>query len=181
MKKAIDKRFTTSRRAQQADGPTSSGPARSSWDPRPREGERDGGWPTVPKRLRPGDRTTSCRQPTCARSSEGSGRPRDDLSEADRIATREIMLRNRRRRLASDRHPHRVGSNAGPLHDDRSRRPISSKKKPGHAERAVAAVKENRTGPREFKGDAGFRTATCMFCANASDGVLTAHPYEAKT
>ena len=46
-------------------------------------------------------------------------------------------------------------------------------------ERAVAAVKENKAKALERfnKGEAGFRDRDLyVFCANASDGVLTAHP-----
>ena len=47
-------------------------------------------------------------------------------------------------------------------------------------ERAVAALKQNKdTALALFnKGDGGFRDRDLyVFCANASDGVLTAHPY----
>jgi signal transduction histidine kinase len=47
-------------------------------------------------------------------------------------------------------------------------------------ERAVAAVKQNKEKALEMfnKGEAGFRDRDLyVFCANASDGVLTAHPY----
>jgi hypothetical protein len=47
-------------------------------------------------------------------------------------------------------------------------------------ERAVAALKESKEKALEMfnKGDAGFRDRDLyVFCANASDSVLTAHPY----
>ena len=47
-------------------------------------------------------------------------------------------------------------------------------------EKAVAAVKENREKALEMfnKGEGGFKDRDLyVFCANASDGVLTAHPY----
>ena len=47
-------------------------------------------------------------------------------------------------------------------------------------ERAVAALKENKEKALEMfnKGEGGFRDRDLyVFCANASDGVLTAHPY----
>src|SRR5262249_50849395 len=47
-------------------------------------------------------------------------------------------------------------------------------------DRAVAALKENKEKALEMfnKGDGGFRDRDLyVFCANASDGVLTAHPY----
>lgn len=47
-------------------------------------------------------------------------------------------------------------------------------------ERAVAALKENKAKALEMfnKGKGGFRDRDLyVFCANASDGVLTAHPY----
>jgi hypothetical protein len=47
-------------------------------------------------------------------------------------------------------------------------------------ERAVTALKQNREKALEMfnKGQGGFRDRDLyVFCANASDGVLTAHPY----
>jgi hypothetical protein len=47
-------------------------------------------------------------------------------------------------------------------------------------EKAVAAVKTDKTKALEMfnKGEGGFRNRDLyVFCANASDGVLTAHPY----
>jgi hypothetical protein len=47
-------------------------------------------------------------------------------------------------------------------------------------ERAVAALKDNKEKALEMfnKGEGGFRDRDLyVFCANASDGVLTAHPY----
>ena len=47
-------------------------------------------------------------------------------------------------------------------------------------EKAVAALKENKAKALEMfnKGEGGFRDRDLyVFCANASDGVLTAHPY----
>ena len=47
-------------------------------------------------------------------------------------------------------------------------------------ERAVAALKENKEKALEMfnKGEGGFRDRDLyVFCANASDGILTAHPY----
>ena len=47
-------------------------------------------------------------------------------------------------------------------------------------QRAVAALKEDRERALEMfnKGEGGFRDRDLyVFCANASDGVLTAHPY----
>ena len=47
-------------------------------------------------------------------------------------------------------------------------------------ERAVVAVKANKAKALEMfnKGDGGFRDRDLyVFCANASDGILTAHPY----
>jgi len=47
-------------------------------------------------------------------------------------------------------------------------------------ERAVAAMKDNKAKALEMfnKGESGFRDRDLyVFCANASDGVLTAHPY----
>ena len=47
-------------------------------------------------------------------------------------------------------------------------------------EKAVAAVKANKTKALEMfnKGEGGFKDRDLyVFCANASDGVLTAHPY----
>ena len=47
-------------------------------------------------------------------------------------------------------------------------------------ERAVAAVKENKEKALEMfnKGEGGFKDRDLyVFCANASDGILTAHPY----
>jgi hypothetical protein len=47
-------------------------------------------------------------------------------------------------------------------------------------ERAVAALKESKEKALEMfnKGDGGFRDRDLyVFCANASDGVMTAHPY----
>jgi hypothetical protein len=47
-------------------------------------------------------------------------------------------------------------------------------------EKAVAALKENKQKALEMfnKGEGGFKDRDLyVFCANASDGVLTAHPY----
>ena len=47
-------------------------------------------------------------------------------------------------------------------------------------EKAVVALKENKEKALEMfnKGEAGFKDRDLyVFCANASDGVLTAHPY----
>jgi hypothetical protein len=47
-------------------------------------------------------------------------------------------------------------------------------------ERAVAAVKEDKTKALDMfnKGESGFKDRDLyVFCANASDGILTAHPY----
>ena len=47
-------------------------------------------------------------------------------------------------------------------------------------EKAVAAVKENKEKALELfnKGEGGFKDRDLyVFCANASDGVITAHPY----
>jgi signal transduction histidine kinase len=47
-------------------------------------------------------------------------------------------------------------------------------------EKAVAALKENKAKALEMfnKGEGGFKDRDLyVFCANASDGVLTAHPY----
>jgi hypothetical protein len=47
-------------------------------------------------------------------------------------------------------------------------------------ERAVASLKEDKAKALEMfnKGEGGFRDRDLyVFCANASDGVLTAHPY----
>ena len=47
-------------------------------------------------------------------------------------------------------------------------------------ERAVAALKENKEKALEMfnNGEGGFRDRDLyVFCANASDGILTAHPY----
>ena len=47
-------------------------------------------------------------------------------------------------------------------------------------DKAVAALKENKEKALEMfnKGEGGFRDRDLyVFCANASDGVLTAHPY----
>jgi signal transduction histidine kinase len=47
-------------------------------------------------------------------------------------------------------------------------------------DRAVAALKEDKAKALEMfnKGEGGFRDRDLyVFCANASDGVLTAHPY----
>ena len=47
-------------------------------------------------------------------------------------------------------------------------------------EKAVAAMKENKATALEMfnKGETGFRDRDLyVFCANASDGILTAHPY----
>jgi hypothetical protein len=47
-------------------------------------------------------------------------------------------------------------------------------------DKAVAALKENKAKALEMfnKGEGGFRDRDLyVFCANASDGVLTAHPY----
>ena len=49
--------------------------------------------------------------------------------------------------------------------------------------KAVAAVKEDKTKALDMfnKGDGGFKDRDLyVFCANASDGVLTAHPYGQK-
>jgi signal transduction histidine kinase len=50
-------------------------------------------------------------------------------------------------------------------------------------ERAVAAVKEDKTKALDMfnKGEGGFKDRDLyVFCANASDGILTAHPYGQK-
>jgi hypothetical protein len=50
----------------------------------------------------------------------------------------------------------------------------------GILERAVAAVKEDKAKALDMfnKGEAGFKDRDLyVFCANASDGILTAHPY----
>ena len=47
-------------------------------------------------------------------------------------------------------------------------------------DRAVAALKENKEKALEMfnKGESGFKDRDLyVFCANASDGILTAHPY----
>jgi hypothetical protein len=47
-------------------------------------------------------------------------------------------------------------------------------------DRAIAALKENKEKALEMfnKGETGFKDRDLyVFCANASDGVLTAHPY----
>src|SRR6187431_2293154 len=47
-------------------------------------------------------------------------------------------------------------------------------------ERAVAAVKEDKAKALDMfnKGEGGFKDRDLyVFCANASDGILTAHPY----
>jgi signal transduction histidine kinase len=47
-------------------------------------------------------------------------------------------------------------------------------------DRAVAALKENKEKALEMfnKGEGGFKDRDLyVFCANASDGILTAHPY----
>ena len=47
-------------------------------------------------------------------------------------------------------------------------------------EKAVATLKENKAKALEMfnKGEGGFKDRDLyVFCANASDGVLTAHPY----
>src|SRR4029079_14023203 len=47
-------------------------------------------------------------------------------------------------------------------------------------EKAVAAVKEDKSKALDMfnKGDGGFKDRDLyVFCANVSDGVLTAHPY----
>jgi hypothetical protein len=47
-------------------------------------------------------------------------------------------------------------------------------------DRAVAAVKQNKEKALEMfnKGEGGFKDRDLyVFCANASDGILTAHPY----
>jgi hypothetical protein len=47
-------------------------------------------------------------------------------------------------------------------------------------EKAVAAVKENKAKALDMfnKGEGGFKDRDLyVFCANASDGILTAHPY----
>ena len=47
-------------------------------------------------------------------------------------------------------------------------------------EKAVAAVKENKANALAMfnRGEGGFKDRDLyVFCANASDGVLTAHPY----
>src|SRR5262245_28197280 len=50
-------------------------------------------------------------------------------------------------------------------------------------EKAVAAVKEDKTKALGMfnKGDGGFKDRDLyVFCANASDGIITAHPYGEK-
>jgi hypothetical protein len=50
-------------------------------------------------------------------------------------------------------------------------------------ERAVAAVKEDKAKALDMfnKGEGGFKDRDLyVFCANASDGILTAHPYGQK-
>jgi signal transduction histidine kinase len=50
-------------------------------------------------------------------------------------------------------------------------------------ERAVAAIKEDKSKALEMfnKGEGGFKDRDLyVFCANASDGILTAHPYGQK-
>jgi len=50
----------------------------------------------------------------------------------------------------------------------------------GMLEKAVAALKENKAKALELfnKGEGGFKDRDLyVFCANASDGVLTAHPH----
>jgi signal transduction histidine kinase len=50
-------------------------------------------------------------------------------------------------------------------------------------ERAVATVKEDKTKALDMfnKGEGGFKDRDLyVFCANASDGILTAHPYGQK-
>src|SRR5262245_3546967 len=47
-------------------------------------------------------------------------------------------------------------------------------------EKAVAALKDNKEKALEMfnKGEGGFRDRDLyVFCANATDGILTAHPY----
>jgi len=47
-------------------------------------------------------------------------------------------------------------------------------------ERAVAAVKEDKAKALDMfqKGEGGFKDRDLyVFCANASDGIITAHPY----
>ena len=47
-------------------------------------------------------------------------------------------------------------------------------------DRAVAAVKEDKTKALDMfnKGEGGFKDRNLyVFCANASDGIMTAHPY----
>ena len=47
-------------------------------------------------------------------------------------------------------------------------------------DKAVAALKENKEKALEMfnKGEGGFKDRDLyVFCANASDGILTAHPY----
>jgi hypothetical protein len=50
-------------------------------------------------------------------------------------------------------------------------------------DKAVAAVKEDKTKALDMfnKGESGFKDRDLyVFCANASDGILTAHPYGQK-
>ena len=56
----------------------------------------------------------------------------------------------------------------------------TEKEAKGMLERAVAALKENKAKALEMfnKGEGGFKDRDLyVFCANASDGVLTAHPH----
>ena len=53
----------------------------------------------------------------------------------------------------------------------------------GMLERAVAAVKEDKAKALDMfnKGEGGFEDRDLyVFCANASDGIITAHPYGEK-
>ena len=50
-------------------------------------------------------------------------------------------------------------------------------------EKAVAAVKQNKAKALDMftKGEGGFKDRDLyVFCANASDGIMTAHPYGQK-
>ena len=50
-------------------------------------------------------------------------------------------------------------------------------------QRAVAAVKEDKAKALDMfsKGEGGFKDRDLyVFCANASDGIMTAHPYGQK-
>ena len=56
----------------------------------------------------------------------------------------------------------------------------TEKEAKGMLEKAVAALKENKERALEMfsKGEGGFKDRDLyVFCANASDGVLTAHPH----